>query len=153
MVFSLTACGGGNDSNTQSDADSNGEKLTVGIVQLIDNGAFEDMREGFIQELNDKGYGEDKVEIVYKNAQGDATVLNTICQDMVTDQVDLVATIATPAAQAMVAMESDIPVVFISVSNPVGAGIISDMEHPDKKTLPAPLMLFQSVKFLNYPMN
>lgn len=132
MVFSLTACGGGNDSNTQSDADSNGEKLTVGIVQLIDNGAFEDMREGFIQELNDKGYGEDKVEIVYKNAQGDATVLNTICQDMVTDQVDLVATIATPAAQAMVAMESDIPVVFISVSNPVGAGIISDMEHPDK---------------------
>ncbi len=132
MVFSLTACGSGNDSNTQSDADSNGEKLTVGIVQLIDNGAFEDMREGFIQELNDKGYGEDKVEIVYKNAQGDATVLNTICQDMVTDQVDLVATIATPAAQAMVAMESDIPVVFISVSNPVGAGIISDMEHPDK---------------------
>ena len=132
MVFSLTACGSGNDSNTQSDTDSNGEKLTVGIVQLIDNGAFEDMREGFIQELNDKGYGEDKVEIVYKNAQGDATVLNTICQDMVTDQVDLVATIATPAAQAMVAMESDIPVVFISVSNPVGAGIISDMEHPDK---------------------
>ena len=132
MVFSLTACGSGNDSNTQSDTDSNGEKLTVGIVQLIDNGAFEDTREGFIQELNDKGYGEDKVEIVYKNAQGDATVLNTICQDMVTDQVDLVATIATPAAQAMVAMESDIPVVFISVSNPVGAGIISDMEHPDK---------------------
>lgn len=132
MVFSLTASGSGNDNNTQSDTDSNGEKLTVGIVQLIDNGAFEDMREGFIQELNDKGYGEDKVEIVYKNAQGDATVLNTICQDMVTDQVDLVATIATPAAQAMVAMESDIPVVFISVSNPVGAGIISDMEHPDK---------------------
>lgn len=132
MVLSLTACGSDNDSNTQSAADSNGEKLTVGIVQLIDNGAFEDMREGFIQELNDKGYGEDKVEIVYKNAQGDATVLNTICQDMVTDQVDLVATIATPAAQAMVAMESDIPVVFISVSNPVGAGIISDMEHPDK---------------------
>lgn len=132
MVLSLTACGSDNDNNTQSAADSNGEKLTVGIVQLIDNGAFEDMREGFIQELNDKGYGEDKVEIVYKNAQGDATVLNTICQDMVTDQVDLVATIATPAAQAMVAMESDIPVVFISVSNPVGAGIISDMEHPDK---------------------
>lgn len=133
MVFTLTACSG-SDNNAQSDADSNGdgEKLTVGIVQLIDNGAFEDMREGFIQELNDKGYGEDKVEIIYKNAQGDATNLNTICQDMVDNQVDLVATIATPAAQAMVAMESDIPVVFISVSNPVGAGIISDMEHPDK---------------------
>ena len=25
------------------------------------------MRDGFIQELQDKGYGEDKVEIIYKN--------------------------------------------------------------------------------------
>lgn len=128
MFFGLTACG--NSAQQQSDAD--GEKLKVGIVQLIDNGAFEDMRDGFIQELNDKGYGEDNVEIIYKNAQGDATNLNTICQEMVDSQVDLVATIATPAAQAMVAMESDIPVVFISVSNPVGAGLLTTMEQPDK---------------------
>lgn len=133
MVFTLTACSG-SDNNAQSDAGDNGdgEKLTVGIVQLIDNGAFEDMREGFIQELSDKGYGEDKVEIVYKNAQGDATNLNTICQEMIDSQVDLIATIATPATQAVVAMESDIPVVFIAVSDPLGAGVITDMEHPDK---------------------
>lgn len=132
MVFALTACGSGSDSNTQSDADSDGEKLTVGIVQLIDNGAFEDMREGFIQELNAKGYGEDKVEIVYKNAQGDATNLNTICQEMIDSQVDLIATIATPATQSVVAMESDIPVIFIAVSDPLAAGVITDMDHPDK---------------------
>ena len=101
-------------------------------MQLIDNGAFEDMRDGFIQELLDKGYGEDKVEIIYKNAQGDATNLNTICQEMVDSQVDLVATIATPASQAMVAMESDVPIVFISVSNPIGAGLLTTMEQPDK---------------------
>lgn len=104
----------------------------VGIVQLIDNGAFADMREGFIQELNEKGYGEDKVTIDYKNAQGDATNLNSICQEMADSKVDLIAAIATPAAQAIVNMETDIPVVFISVSNPVGAGIITDMEKPDK---------------------
>lgn len=80
----------------------------------------------------DKGYGEDNVTLVYKNAQGDATNLNTICQEMVDSQVDLVAAIATPAAQAMVALESDIPVIFISVGNPVGAGVITEMEHPDK---------------------
>ena len=50
---------------------------------------------------------------------------------MVSDGVDLVATIATPATQAMVNMKSDIPVVFISVSDPVGAGVLSDMEAPD----------------------
>ena len=128
MFFGLTACG----NNTQQQSDADGEKLKVGIVQLIDNGAFEDMRDGFIQELQDKGYGEDKVEIIYKNAQGDATNLNTICQEMVDSQVDLVATIATPASQAMVAMESDIPIVFISVSNPIGDGLLTTLEQPDK---------------------
>ncbi len=128
MFFGLTACG----NNTQQQSNADGEKLKVGIVQLIDNGAFEDMRDGFIQELQDKGYGEDKVEIIYKNAQGDATNLNTICQEMVDSQVDLVATIATPASQAMVAMESDIPIVFISVSNPIGAGLLTTLEQPDK---------------------
>ena len=128
MFFGLTACG----NNTQQQSDADGEKLKVGIVQLIDNGAFEDMRDGFIQELLDKGYGEDKVEIIYKNAQGDATNLNTICQEMVDGQVDLVATIATPASRAMVAMESDVPIVFISVSNPIGAGLLTTMEQPDK---------------------
>ena len=67
-----------------------------------------------------------------KNAQGDAAALNTICQEMADSGVDLIATIATPATQAMVNLETDIPVFFIAVSNPVGAGVITDMEKPDK---------------------
>lgn len=109
------------------------EKLTVGIIQLVDNGAFEDMRNGFINRLRELGYTEDQLEIYYKNAQGDMTNLNSICQKMVNSGVDLVATIATPASQAMVNMQTDIPVIFIAVSNPEGAGIISDMDAaPDK---------------------
>ena len=106
--------------------------LSVGIIQMVDNGAFTDMREGFIAQLREQGYSEDQLEVTYKNAQGDATILNTICQDFVDQNMDLVVTIATPPSQAMVNMESDIPVIFISVSNPVAAGIISDMQKPDK---------------------
>lgn len=126
LMLSLIGCGG---------APADGavdEKLTVGVVQLIDNGAFEDMREGFIARLQELGYTEDKCEIYYKNAQGDAANLNAICQEMVDKDIDLIAAIATPAAQAAVNLQSDIPVVFISVSNPTGAGIITDMAHPDK---------------------
>lgn len=122
LAGTLTGCG-----NEKKD-----DKLRVGIVQLVENGAFEDMREGFIARMRELGYTEDQLEFDYKNAQGDATNLNTICQNMVSSKVDLVVTIATPPAQAMVNQESDIPVIFISVSNPVGAGIISDMEKPDK---------------------
>lgn len=123
MAMSLAACG------NSGAADG---KIKVGVIQLIENGAFNDMRDGFVEQLRAKGYTEDKCEIIVKSAQGDTATLNTICQDMIDSKVNLVATIATPATQAMVNMDSSIPVVFISVSAPVAAGVMSSMEKPDK---------------------
>ena len=128
MTAGVAAC---SSSTEESSSGDSGDKTKIGIVQMADNGAFTDMREGFIAQMNAKGYDDSNTEFIYKNAQGDASNLNTICQQMVSDGVDLVATIATPATQAMVNMKSDIPVVFISVSDPVGAGILSDMNAPE----------------------
>lgn len=128
MTAGVAACSSSTEESSSSDS---GDKTKIGIVQMADNGAFTDMREGFIAQMNAKGYDDSNTEFIYKNAQGDASNLNTICQQMVSDGVDLVATIATPATQAMVNMKSDIPVVFISVSDPVGAGILSDMNAPE----------------------
>lgn len=128
MTAGVAAC---SSSTEESSSGDSGDKTKIGIVQMADNGAFTDMREGFIAQMNSKGYDDSNTEFIYKNAQGDASNLNTICQQMVSDGVDLVATIATPATQAMVNMKSDIPVVFISVSDPVGAGILSDMNAPE----------------------
>ncbi len=108
------------------------EPISVGIVQFIENGAFTDMREGFINHMRAMGYDESEMVFDFKSAQGDSTNMNSICQSMVDAGHDLVVAIATPSAQAMVNLESDIPVFYISVSNPVAARIISDMEHPDK---------------------
>ena len=130
MIMAASACSSST-AEKKEDAGTDTEKTVIGIVQMADNGAFTDMREGFIAEMNEKGYDDTNTEFVYKNAQGDASNLNTICQQMVSDGVDLVAAIATPSAQAMVNMKSDIPVVFISVSNPVAAGILTTLENPD----------------------
>jgi len=126
MTLSLVAC-----SSSGSSDDTEDKTLKVGIIQTIENGAFDAMRDGFIQELRDQGYSEDELEVVVKNGQGDASTMNTIAQEMADGSYDLVATIATPASQAFVNMESDTPQVFISVSDPVTAGILTTMENPD----------------------
>ncbi|MDR1428714.1 MAG: ABC transporter substrate-binding protein [Spirochaetaceae bacterium] len=105
---------------------------TIGIIQLADNGAFTDMREGFLDRLKELGYGDAELKVDYKNAQGDIGTLNTICQEMAVSKYDLVVTIATPAAQAFVNQESSIPLLFISVTDPVASGIMGSMDRPDK---------------------
>lgn len=108
------------------------EPVRVGIIQMADNGAFTDMREGYIDRMRELGYSEADMTFDYRNAQGDMSNLAAICQAVVESGVDYVVTIATPPAQAFLNIESDIPLFFISVSNPVGAGLITDMAHPDK---------------------
>ena len=120
MMVSVVSCG----------KKEGSEKVKIGIIQMIENGAFNDMREGFIEQMKANGYKD--AEFVYKCAQGNATNLQTIAQSMADDDYDIIATIATPATQAMVNLETDIPVVFIAVSAPVAAGVITDMDKPDK---------------------
>ncbi len=108
------------------------QPLKVAIVQLVENGAFKDMREGFIARLRELGYTEDKMVFIEKNASGDMSNLQTIAQGVIDEKADLIVTIATPAAQTVVNLESGIPVFFISVANPLGAGVLTDMQKPDR---------------------
>lgn len=107
------------------------DMIHVGIIQMADNGAFTDMREGFIDHMRELGYTEDKMTFTYRNALGDMTQLVANCEAALDDGIDVAVTIATPPTQAFCNLESGVPQFFISVSNPVGAGVITDMAHPD----------------------
>ena len=106
------------------------EKPTIGIIIQKENGAFLDMKEGILSKLAENGYTDETAEIVYQCAQGDATTLATICNSM--DGYDLVFSIATPATQQFVNLESDTPCFFCAVSAPVAAGVVTTMEQPDR---------------------
>jgi putative ABC transport system substrate-binding protein len=67
----------------------------------------------------------------YRNALGDMTALVTNCEAALDDGIDVAVTIATPPTQAFHNLDSGVPQFFISVSNPVGAGVITEMAHPD----------------------
>lgn len=111
---------------------SDGDKKKVGIVTMVENGAFMDMKEGILEELEEKGYTEENTEFDYQCAAGDASALSSIVNNMTDGTYDVVFTIATPPTQGFVNAESDTPVFFCAVSAPVAAGVLTDMEAPDK---------------------
>lgn len=125
VIGAVGLAGCSNEGNGASASDKK-----IGIIQMIENGAFNDMRDGIIAKLTANGYSKDAIDV--QCAQGDASTLQTIAASMADGSYDAVFTIATPATQAMVNMESETPTFFCAVSAPVAAGVISDMDHPDK---------------------
>ncbi len=133
IVGCFAACGKTNTTDTAGTSPRDTDKVyKVAVVQLADNGAFTEMREAFIARMRELGYDEAKMTFDIKNAQGDQSTLQTICAGLKGSDYDLVVPIVTPATAAVVNQELNIPVVFISVTNPVASGILTTMEAPDK---------------------
>ena len=125
-VAMLTGCGS-KETGKQSEA---GSTSKIGVIAMIENGAFTDMRDGIIEQLKEEGYTDENID--YQCAAGDTAALSTIVNNMSDGTYDMVFTIATPPTQAFVNAESDTPVFFCAVSAPVAAGVITDMNTPDK---------------------
>ncbi|MFC2068609.1 ABC transporter substrate-binding protein [Chloroflexota bacterium] len=108
----------------------------VGISQIVSHPALDTTREGIIQGLADKGYIDgENIIINYQNSEGDMSLVALIAQQFVTDNVDIIISIATPNSQAAIsaAKGTDIPVVFTAVTDPVGSEMISNWEsHPNE---------------------
>ena len=125
-----------NDSETaaqenQAATTDDGKVYKVGIIQHIDHPSLNQINNKIqetLQPLVDAG----KVEIEYKNASGDQTMLPTIINGMIDDGCDILVPIATPTAQAAAAATSDITIVFSAVSNPVEAGLVESFDKTDK---------------------
>lgn len=114
--------------NTAQDQVTETKNLTVGIVQFGEHGSLENCRTGFIKGLEEEGFIEgENLTILYENAQFDTGMSNQISQSFVAKKVDLIAAIATPVAQSAfnAAKDTDIPVVFTAVTDPIAAQLDS----------------------------
>lgn len=124
-LVALAACAG-----NAAAPDAAEDTARVAIVQLVDNDAFTEMIDSFEAKLT--ALTEDTVAFDVKNAQGDMSTLNSIASELKTADYDLIVPIVTPATQAVVNAGVQAPVVFISVTDPVAAGIMDDMASPNK---------------------
>ena len=131
MTMSLAACGSSDAGKTSSD---DGEKsYTIGISQFAEHGSLDNCREGFLEGLKEEGIEEGKnLTVEVKNAAADQGTAKQISDGFVSDKVDLVCAIATPSAQAAYnsAMNSDIPVVYTAVTDPVAAKLAKEDGTP-----------------------
>ena len=112
LVILCTACG------TEKQ-----KKIEIGITQIVEHSSLDDVRRGVIDALKEKGYDENKVNIDYKNAQGDFGTAQVIAQEF-NNKSDIIIAISTPSAQAAVNNIKNKPVFFSAVVNPENAGIL-----------------------------
>ena len=123
MVFSMVSLASAEEAKT----------YTIGICNLVDdaslNQIIQNIRERLAEISEEKGV---QFEILEQNCNLDASVRQQIIENYIADEVDLLVGVATPVAQTMQGMteESNIPVVFAAVSDPVGAGLVESLEAP-----------------------
>lgn len=98
----------------------------VAIVQPVEHPSLNTIRESIIKGLEDNGL-KDNIEIIYKNASGDMSLLPSIMDSLVGDKVDMIVPIATKPAQAAAVATTTIPIVFSAISDPVLAGLVTDL--------------------------
>jgi len=104
-----------------------GETKRVILIQTMTLEPIDERVRGWIAEMDRLGYKEgDNLELVLINAQKDVEIGKTELKKAIDEKrPDLIVAIATIAAKAAkeVTKDSDIPVLFSFVSDPVGSGI------------------------------
>jgi putative tryptophan/tyrosine transport system substrate-binding protein len=130
LAIGLVACG--DETAGEETGVEEGKTYKIGITQIVSHPALDACVEGFKEALAEKGF-EEGVNVTYdvQNAQGDMATASSIAQKFAGDDLDLVLTVATPTSQAMVKADSTTPIVFSAVTDPIGAGLLTNGDAPE----------------------
>src|SRR6516165_5108008 len=82
----------------------------------------------FVQELRQLGWVDGgNVRIDYRWANGDVSRIRTFAKELVELRPDLILANTTPVTVALQRETRTIPIVFVIVSDPVGAGLVTSL--------------------------
>lgn len=105
--------------------------LTVGVLQFVSHPALDEIYRGIQDGLKEEGYEEGKnLKIEFQNGQADQSKLNTMSQQLINKEADVLIGIATPAAQSLANLTTEIPIVLGAITDPKGANLVADNEKP-----------------------
>ena len=112
---------------TQAEGAASDETYKIGVIQLVQHDALDAANKGFFAALDEAGI---KYEVDQQNASGDQANCLTIAEKLVNDGNDLILAIATPAAQSVAGVTSDIPILVTAVTDPAESGLVTDNANP-----------------------
>ncbi len=130
LAGTLAGCGNSStsaDSGSTAGSATSGTTYKIGILQLTEHSALDAANDGFVETLKDCGLD---IEFDQQNAQNDQSACQTIAAKFVSDGVDLIYAIATPAAQAAAAATTEIPIVGSAITDYAASGLVEDNDKP-----------------------
>ena len=113
--------------------------FTIGILSGAQIPAFDLGTPGFQNRLTELMEAEGKqVRFIYQNAAGDSAMSTTIANTFAAQNVDLIFSLGTGASQQAlpVASSANIPLVYGIITDPLGAGLVTDMSTGSSSALP-----------------
>jgi putative ABC transport system substrate-binding protein len=104
------------------------QRTQIPRIGIVDDAP---MWQAFRQALRELGYTEgETVNYEYRYSEGAPDRLATAVGELVRRPVDLIATFGTPATEAAKAATTTVPIVMISIGDPVGAGLVPSLARP-----------------------
>jgi putative ABC transport system substrate-binding protein len=123
IILALAACAGGGNKEPRH--------FTIGLITNNENGLRN--IQGFQDGMAELGYIEGKnVTYLFDGVPIRGDMLDSALQTLVNDGVDLIFTAGTPTGVAAhrVTTDTEIPVIFGVIANPIEAGVLTDLTHP-----------------------
>lgn len=105
----------------------------VGVVKFVDHASLNQIEDSLEDRLGEIAEADGvEFEILEYNGNADGSQLQQIGAELVSEGVDVIVAIATPAAQILQAATEDdnIPIIFSAVTDPVGANLVESNEQP-----------------------
>lgn len=97
---------------------------TIGYIQIAQDPSLDYGKNGFLKALKDSGYVDgENIKIIDNNAQGDLSMIPTIIQNFISQNVDVIVTNGTPCMISASQLVKNIPVVFTVSFSPEDMGI------------------------------
>ena len=125
VLFGFAGCNKKSENASLSGSESS-RKVKIGIAKIVQHVALDDIERGVVDAINAAGFN---AEYDLQNANGDVNTANQIASQFKDENVDVAVGIATPVAVALANTLKDTPVVFGTVTDPLGAGLVKTLEH------------------------